>query len=399
MQLTKYKKIKKLAGTINPQINTFKIFDERICEFLFTLSKFLFKNKNISNYKDLFALAFWIRKKNILTLKEKYQNSDIRLGHGLVFHITPANVALNFAYSFIISLLAGNSNVIRVSNKNYFQNKIFFKTLNKVFNIKKFNFLKKSNLFICYEYDNLINNELIANCDCKIFWGSDKTIRELRKIPSQASCKEIIFFDRYSVSLINLNYLSKLNNSALHNLSNKFYLDSYVFDQNACSSPHLIIWFGKKNEESYKKFWNFLKLEISKQKYFIFTEKKMFDKYTRFCQLAASKKEIKKSFIDGSISRMVIKNIPKDFENLRVGNGFFFEYFIKNLNQLDFGKSKKIQTMTYFGFKKEILNKFIYKKNFFSIDRIVPIGRALEFSNLWDGYDLIRSLSKIVDIK
>ena len=399
MLLTKHKKINKLSGTINPQRNTFKIFDERICEFLFTLSEYLLKDKNAKSYNDLVSLAFWLRKKNILRLKKNYKNTEIRLGHGLAFHITPANVPLNFVYSFAISLLAGNSNIVRVSNKNYIQSKIFFKILNKIFNIKKFNFLKMSNLFISYEYDDHITNELISNCDCKILWGSDKTIASMRMIPSKATCKEIIFSDRYSVSLINLNHLSKLNNIAIRNLSYKFYLDSFIFDQNACSSPHLIIWVGKKKEKFYKKFWSCLNSEITNKKYFIATEKKMFDKYTKFCELSVLRKEIQESFIEGFISRMVIKNIPKDFESFRVGNGFFFEYFIKNLDQLNFGESKKIQTMTYYGFKKNFLIKFIYKLNFFSIDRIVPIGRAMEFSHLWDGYDLIRSLSKIVDLK
>ena len=33
------------------------------------------------------------------------------------------------------------------------------------------------------------------------------------------------------------------------------------------------------------------------------------------------------------------------------------------------------------------------------IDRLIPIGRALEFSEIWDGYDLIRNLSRIIDLK
>ena len=32
------------------------------------------------------------------------------------------------------------------------------------------------------------------------------------------------------------------------------------------------------------------------------------------------------------------------------------------------------------------------------IDRVVPIGQALNFDTLWDGYDLIRMLTRTVVI-
>ena len=54
----------------------------------------------------------------------------------------------------------------------------------------------------------------------------------------------------------NENHLSKLKKDDYAEFAKKFYLDALMFDQNACSSPHLIIWFGKKNKNSYDKFWN-----------------------------------------------------------------------------------------------------------------------------------------------
>ena len=31
------------------------------------------------------------------------------------------------------------------------------------------------------------------------------------------------------------------------------------------------------------------------------------------------------------------------------------------------------------------------------VDRIVPVGRTLDFALVWDGHDLIRELSRVVD--
>ena len=78
---------------------------------------------------------------------------------------------------------------------------------------------------------------------------------------------------------------------------------------------------------------------------------------------------------------------------------FSFEYFINDLKILDKFHYSKIQTLTYFGFKKNELEKFIYLNKPNGIDRIVPIGRALEFNEVWDGYDLVRNLSKLIDLR
>ena len=32
------------------------------------------------------------------------------------------------------------------------------------------------------------------------------------------------------------------------------------------------------------------------------------------------------------------------------------------------------------------------------IDRIVPIGKSLDFSNVWDGFDLFRSFTREVEV-
>jgi len=399
MQLINNKNIYRLAGNINIQKNVNKIFDKNICEFLNTLSEEILKNKKAKKYVDLATFAFWIRGKNILKVKTRYNNEEIRLGHGLTFHITPANIALNFAYSFTFSLLAGNSNIVRVTNTKFEQNEIFFKILEKVFNINKFKNIRNSNLFIRYNYDDNITKLISTNCDCRVIWGSDKTVEKIKEFSTQTTCKELIFPDRYSMSLINLNCFSKMKNKDYLDFAKKFYLDALMFDQNACSSPHLIVWFGKKNEETYNKFWDNLNIAIKEGKYFIPNEKNMFDKYNKLCEFAAKRNEIKKSINGSFVSRMILKKIPKDIDVFRVGFGYFFEYFVKDFKKIKKNINPKIQTATYFGFSKSELRNFIYQEKPNGIDRIVPVGRALEFGELWDGYDLIRNLSKIIDLK
>ena len=76
-------------------------FSFKILSFLDDLSKALDNNSNNKNFPDLKALSFFCRKNNILSLKDKHQTKNsTRFGLGLLFHITPSNVALNFVSSF-----------------------------------------------------------------------------------------------------------------------------------------------------------------------------------------------------------------------------------------------------------------------------------------------------------
>ncbi len=74
------------------------------------------------------------------------------------------------------------------------------------------------------------------------------------------------------------------------------------------------------------------------------------------------------------------------------------EISIKNLNELSEIIDERCQTLTYFGFDVEELKNFVVSNKLRGIDRIVPIGRSLDMGVIWDGYDIIEHLSRIVHI-
>ena len=61
--------------------------------------------------------------------------------------------------------------------------------------------------------------------------------------------------------------------------------------------------------------------------------------------------------------------------------------------------NNKYQTLTYFGLSKNVLRNFILDNRLEGIDRIVPIGQALDINFFWDGYDLNKILTRIIDIR
>ena len=54
--------------------------------------------------------------------------------------------------------------------------------------------------------------------------------------------------------------------------------------------------------------------------------------------------------------------------------------------------------MSYYGFKKNKLKKLIKIIRPNGVDRVVPVGRTMDFSLFWDGNDLIKSFSRIIEI-
>ena len=79
--------------------------------------------------------------------------------------------------------------------------------------------------------------------------------------------------------------------------------------------------------------------------------------------------------------------------------GYFYEVEIQKLDQLFKFSNVFTQTLTYFGFKNEDFRKILKRRNVDGIDRIVPIGQALDISLNWDGYDIISTLTKVIDIR
>ena len=388
-----------LAGGLKIQKKTLEPFNDEICQFLTSFSQKLISSKETRKFTDLIALAFWCSKKNVQNLKKKFSCDDLRTGKGLIFHITPSNVPTNFFYSLMFGLLSGNSNIVKVPSNNFDQIRIICDQINQLLNLKKFKNLKKIISIIRYKKDNIDNNNKILsiNCDQRIIWGGDKTINKIREYKLSPHANDITFGDRYSISLINLKKLENTNNKELDKLVRSFYNDTYLVDQNACSSPHLILWYGKENMKVQTKFWNKLKEKVDKS--YDIPMNAVTEKYTKFCEDMTNDYFLHGKTYGQGIYVVRLKKIKKSTEKLRGKWGYFYEYTIKDLNEFCEFITKKFQTISYYGFEKKYFENY-FKSHFVDgVDRIVPIGSGLNIDLIWDGYDIIKTLSKVKNIE
>lgn len=84
----------------------------------------------------------------------------------------------------------------------------------------------------------------------------DNTVEEIRSSSIPCRANEITFADRYSFAIIDENKVEQDSKEEVRKLAEGFYNDTYLMDQNACSSPHLIIWKASEMKKGREIFWN-----------------------------------------------------------------------------------------------------------------------------------------------
>ncbi len=384
--------------TINEINNSgMSIFDERTLTFLDLLSKTLMKNPEAKRFPDIITFAFWCRRANLLLLRENYSHElKCRIGLGVSFHIAPSNVAVNFAYSAVVALLAGNSCIVRIPSKEFPQIEIICRAFRKILEQCEINntegFTNRI-FFIRYPRSRECNDYISKMCDIRVIWGGDQTINELRKSELRPRAREITFADRFSIALISSEgYIDSDNHIRI---AEKFYNDTYLSDQNACTSPRFVIWFGNKKEEAKTAFWANLH-DFLKNKYVIHGIQAV-DKLTKGYMLGSYCPGSK--YIGGEdnlITRVKVDKLSLDMIDHYGNSGFFIEYDAEDLNEIIPLCVEKLQTICYLGIEPDQIKETIQSRGCKGVDRIVPLGNSMDFSLIWDGYDLIRDMSRIM---
>ncbi len=370
-------------------------FDDGVMDFLDELSLVLRSQPQIRQYPELASFAFWIRKGSLYRMKRQYgkQEGVMRLGRGLAFHIAPSNVPVNFAYSLAAGLLAGNSNVVRVPSKDFPQTRTIVRAVRDV--LKRQPDMGAYVILVRYERDRKINDALSAVADTRMIWGGDDTVEQLRKSPLPPGSTEIIFADRYSLAVIDADaYMCTDDKNAV---ARRFYNDTYFTDQNACTSPKIVIWLGNDRQSAKEQFWDRLH-RIVKSSY-QFQDIQAVNKLAAGYLLAAEQPGIKIiSHPDNLLVRVQTAELTEDLMNYQGNSGYFLEYDCDDIMKLrPLCDNTRCQTIGFLGETKQLSG--LLRSGIRGVNRIVPIGKTMDFELIWDGYDLMSHLTRAIRIQ
>lgn len=376
-------------------------YDTTIIDFLDAWSKRLLAHPECRVYPDVVTFAFWIRKGNIRRFRQEFfqkHTESIRLGRGIVFHIAPSNVPINFAYSLVIGLLAGNANIVKIPSKAFPQVDILCSVLEDVLQNAEWNALKGLLVLVKYGRTKKDWTDWFSSfCDVRVVWGGDQTIEDVLKSPIPPRSFDICFADRYSICVINSDEL--VQEPDMHAVARGFYNDTYLLDQNACTAPHLVVWLGNKKNITIAKarFWDAVN-EITNKEYNLIAVAAV-EKLMVFCREAISDSTvIREPVEDNTIIRMNLTELPNNLTSVRGMGGYFNEYEASCIDEIAQIVTRKFQTLSYYGINKQEIQQFILNHRLVGIDRCVPIGKTLDFDVVWDGWDLVITMSRMVTI-
>lgn len=363
-------------------------FDKEVVDFTQSLSK---RFVRMRQFPEIVALGYWLRKANIKQMQARFEkNNELKVirARGISFHIAPSNVDTIFVYSWMLSLLAGNKNVIRLSSKSEV-NEVLQVILEE---LPRFEEVAAQTMICTYGHEENVTARLSQVCHTRVVWGGDTTINAIRQIPLAPLANELVFPDRFSLAVLNAERVNELDEEQLDVLLEKFYNDVFWFDQMACSSPRLVGWVGKAP----KHFWAQFEQKVIAKQYELLAATQVL-KYTTSLQLAT---EGYVNTIEHAtyFSRIQLDDVPANVREQHCGGGLFYEYEVKELAELANIIIDKDQTLVYFGFEKTELMELVDHISTRGIDRIVPIGQALNFDGVWDGQNFLVSFTREISI-
>lgn len=380
-------------------------FDPRAVAFVGKFSQRLLTHPHIRAFPELAALGHWFRAARLRDLEPGYgtpTDTAVR-GRGLVFHLAPANVDSVAMYSWLIALLAGNVNWVRVSQKPSAQFELILDVLRRTLADEPSGQAVAGRVVLfTYPHDEAVTRTVSAAAMCRVVWGGDATVAAIRTIPLRPTANEVCFPDRFSAAALRADAILALDEAALRAQAAAFYNDAFWFSQQACSSPRLLAWIGGEADcaRAQRQFWAAVQAEVARRQPENTPAMHMGRLGAAFSMAAAELAHPAPGQTAEAFPLRLEMEQPlrPAMKELHCGNGLFLERRLGRLRDLAAQMSDKEQTLSVFGFTREELLDFVDALPPRAIDRIVPLGEALSFAPVWDGIDLFSAFTRRIGL-
>jgi hypothetical protein len=348
------------------------------------------------------AAAYWMRKSSVMRLKERYvarcaaESDVVRVPAGRVFHVAPSNVDTLFVYSWVLSFLCGNANLIRVSQQ---QTTIVASLLRVFSDIATDDAdLRESNRFVTYEHDAGVTAALSAWCSHRIIWGGDSTVNSLRPLALSPHASERLFASKFSYSIVRADRYLAATDGVRTEVAAAFFNDLFWFDQMACSSPQIVFWVGdpRSSELAQATFDSNLQAEVQRRSYEPLASNAVRRLVYAFGLAADAPVKVHlehSGFVAVRIEELA--SLSKE----SCGGGLIRHARLRVLDDIVPFVTEVDQTVTHFGLSADELTDLAVRIGRRGVDRLVPIGQALAFDAVWDGHDLIEDLVRKVTVR
>jgi len=365
-------------------------FAGELVEFCHGVSLALFEDRRARRHPELVPLASFLRRASVAALAEEFaahaRADVVPVPRGLAFHVPPSSVDTMFVYSLAVSLLVGNRNVVRLSQRRSATTEVLIDALNSV--AAEHPAVAAGLAVVSYGHELEPSALLSRHADVRVIWGGDATIETIRALPLAPHATELLFGDRFSLAVV------RESGEDPADLARRLFNDAYWFDQMGCSSPRLVVGIGDGARPLLETLFDGLHAEVRERGYAL-----------ELGAVLAKRAAVYGALADRPVRRMrelgneltVLELETLDgFDRTHPGAGLFYAAAADALDDLAAFVMRKDQTMTVSGFDGPEIARFVRAVNGRGIDRIVPFGEALTFGRFWDGYDLLAELTRRV---
>jgi hypothetical protein len=165
------------------------------------------------------------------------------LPKGLVGHWIAGNVPLLGMFSWAMSALLGNRNVIRLSSRQEDLVSPLLETLAECSDTGRM--IAEQTMLVFFDRENRTAHETMSrHCDVRIAWGGREAVEAIQSLPCEWECETVALGPRMSMAVVDPSAASP---RALQRLAT----DIVYFDQMACSSPQYLFLKGAAGETAF----------------------------------------------------------------------------------------------------------------------------------------------------
>jgi len=165
---------------------------------------------------------------------------------GVVGHWIAGNVPLLGMFSWVMSALVGNANVVRLSSRQDDFVSPLLVQLAEVSDAGRA--LAEGTLVVQFDRDNATAQaELSQGVDVRIAWGGQEAVEAIRQLPCRWDCEDIVLGPRASFAVVD-------PRTATEAILSRLATDIVFFDQLACSSPQYLFVRGRRGELEFESF-------------------------------------------------------------------------------------------------------------------------------------------------
>lgn len=381
---------------------------EAIILLLAEYGKRLSKNRELLKVEGAAYLSFFLRKFNLEKLinlnigGNKYLDEFVDKGNGefikaqgrgISCHWIAGNVYTLAIYSVIQSIMAKNSNIVRVPENSLDMVLKLLECMDDIEVDYNGNLYSSKNIMknICLVYfeseDENLNRGMSYSADSRIVWGGQEAVEHISLLPKKTTCKDIIFGPKYSFAVFDSDILEC---DSCEKYMDKLVLDIVLFGQKACSSPQVL--FVEKSNKTLNYIVKMLENSF----------KKIGVKYKNILDEGQCAKIInKRGFYSLSLDKDICCSRGMEYTILidndikleePVGGRCIFVKEIDSIFNLEALITRRIQTIGFAIKDRNRILEFADLVTKSGVDRVINIGNMNSYDCPWDGHLMINEL-------